>query len=224
MTTITIVTTITSSRLLLAALLAAAAMALAAASASAHASYESSSPGFAEVRSESPDEISIRFTQELFRREGANQIRLQHVDSGDFVALGEPSIGNDDRRLMSVAISQPLVAGRYLVSWSNLSAEDGDEDSGSYPFYVTREPTAAEVLEDRQLASDLLVSYPGDEAEQVDAEASPTPAAPSVVRTGDQANADIGAGPIIFLGVGVVAGLLLVGALGYRLGAGRRGP
>lgn len=219
-------TTTTSRRLsrpLLALMLIAAAIWLSAQDAAAHAAYESSTPEFAEVLDESPSAISIRFTQELFRREAANAIRLEHVDSGETVALGTPRIGNDDRRVMSVAISQELAGGRYLVSWTNLSAEDGDEDFGSYPFYVIREATTAEEAEDRQIAGDLLVVYPGDTVEADEAESTVTASAPTVVRTEDAADTELGAGPIVFLSIGVIAGLLLVGALGYRLGARSRG-
>ncbi len=222
-TTTTTTTTSRLRRLLLALLSGAAALWLSAPDASAHAAYESSTPGFAEVLVESPSEISIRFTQELFRREGANAISLEHVDSGETIALGTPSIGNDDRHAMSVGISQELAAGRYLVSWTNLSAEDGDEDVGSYPFYVSREATTAEEAEDRQIAGDLLVLYPDDAADADESEATSAPSAPAVVRTEDAADTELGAGPIVFLSIGVVAGLLLVGALGYRFGARNRG-
>ncbi|MCY3568028.1 MAG: copper resistance protein CopC [Chloroflexi bacterium] len=221
MTTITAITTNTSNRLLIAVLVGAAAMALAAPEASAHAAYESSSPGFAEVLSESPDVISIRFTQELFRREGANEISLRHVDSGEAIDLSDARIGNDDRKLMTADVRRRLAPGRYLVSWTNLSAEDGDEDSGSYPFYVTRDPTAAEQGDDRQIAGDLLVTYPGDEPEEPE-ETATLDAEPVVVRSAESDDVSLGAGPMIWLAVGVSAGVVLVGALGYRLGQRRR--
>jgi len=189
--------------------------------ASAHAAYESSSPGFAEVLSESPDEISIRFTQELFRREGANAISLRHVDSGDMIAVSEARIGNEDRKLMTADVTRPLAPGRYLVSWTNLSAEDGDQDSGSYPFYVTREPTAAEQSDDRQIAGDLLVRYPGDEPEEPEA-SEILSSEPVVVRSTERNDVALDAGPVIWLAVGIAAGVVLVGAMGYRLGRRRR--
>lgn len=190
--------------------------------ASAHAAYESSSPAFAEVLTVSPEEISIRFTQELFRREGANAISLRHVDSGDAIEVAEPRIGNEDRKLMTADVTRRLVPGRYLVSWTNLSAEDGDEDSGSYPFYVMREPTAAEQSHDRQMASDLLVRYPGDEPDEPDASEASSSEPPVVVRSAESDDASLEAGPLIWLAVGIAAGVVLVGAIGYRLGQRRR--
>ena len=208
---------------MLALLITAAAAWLSTPDAVAHAAYESSTPAFAEQLDESPSRISIRFTQELFRREGANAISVQHADSGRQIAVGPPAIGNDDRRLMTVDLQDTLAPGRYLVSWTNLSAEDGDEDSGTYPFYVTIQPTAADQSDDRRIAADLLIAYPGDQPQQQTADPAPTPTAPAVVRTDDSPNPALGAGPIVFLAVGIAAALLLVGALGYRLGARRKG-
>ena len=208
---------------MLALLFTAAAAWLSAPDAAAHAAYESSTPAFAEQLDESPSRISIRFTQELFRREGANAISVQHADSGRQIAVGPPTIGNDDRRLMTVDLQDTLAPGRYLVSWTNLSAEDGDEDSGAYPFYVASQPTDSDQSDDRRIAADLLIAYPGDQPQQQTADSTPTPIAPAVVRTDDSPDPALGAGPIVFLAVGIAAALLLVGALGYRLGARRRG-
>ena len=190
-------------------------------SASAHAAYASSSPEFGEVLAESPTTIQIRFSQELFRRDGANKIALWHVDSESAIPLGALTIRNEDRREMSVEVADQLAAGRYLVSWSNLSAEDGDEDMGSYPFYVEREPSAAELDEDREMASELLIAYPGDEPVS-EADDETTPLAPTVVRTDRGDTATLGVGPILWLAVGLVAALGLVGAMGYSVGARRQ--
>ena len=189
--------------------------------ASAHAAYESSSPAFAEVLSDAPTEIRITFTQELFRRAGANTIALTNTDLGSDIRLGEPEIDNDDRHVMTIPVEESLMPGRYLVSWTNLSAEDGDSDLGSYPFYLSRAPTPAEVQEDRQSATALLITYPDDESESASNEAQAEPQAPTVLRTDSTGSASLGVGPIVWLALGAVAGLITVGALGYHLG--RRG-
>ena len=209
--------------ILLTLLLSAAVAWLSAPEAHAHAAYESSSPEFAQVLSQSPSEISIRFTQELFRREGANAITLTHVGSGTDVPVEEPAIDNDDRHVMTVAVKEDLQPGRYVVTWTNLSAEDGDADSGSYPFYVARDPTAAEVEEDRQTAADLLIVYPGDDLAESDEEATPQ-RTPTIARSESSDTASLGAGPVAWLVAGIVAALVLVGALGFHLGSRRRGP
>lgn len=219
--TVNTVVTASKWRLLLALALGATACWLTWSSAAAHAAYESSSPEFAEILTQSPSEISIRFTQELFRREGANAITLSHADGGNQVRLGEPEIDNADRHVMTVSVTDELEPGRYVVSWTNLSAEDGDSDSGSYPFYVGRSPSPAEVEEDRRSAADLLIVYPGDETESAsDQETSPQ-RAPTVVRAESSDGASLGVGPIIWLVVGIAAGLVLAVSLGFHLG--RRG-
>lgn len=188
----------------------------------AHAAYESSSPEFAEVLDQSPTQISIRFTQELFRRDGANAITLTNADDGNEIRLAEPRIDNEDRHLMTVAIPDELDPGRYVVSWTNLSAEDGDSDSGSYPFYVGRSPNPSEVEQDRQNAQELLIAYPGDEPAQPEAgEQTPT-RAPTVVRSDNADRATLGAGPIIWLAVGIAAALVLAAALGFHIGRRRQ--
>ena len=208
--------------LMLGLLLSAAAAWLSTPNVSAHAAYESSMPAFAEVLTDSPTEISISFTQELFRRAGANTMTLRHEDSGATITLGQPEIGNDDRHLMRASVDETLSPGRYLVSWTNLSAEDGDADTGSFPFYLQREPTPAEVEWDRELAAELLIAYPGDEPQTPDSPASDAPAAPTVVRNESSETVALGAGPIIWLVVGALAALIVVGALGFHLGSRRR--
>lgn len=210
-------------RLLWSLVLGATACWLMVSQATAHAAYESSTPAFAQVLDRSPSEISIRFTQELFRREGANGIVLTNVDSGSEVRLGKPEIDNEDRHMMTVAVVESLAPGRYVVTWTNLSAEDGDSDSGSYPFYVGRSPSLTEVDEDRLNAAELLIVYPGDEALS-DSEQQATPKrAPTVVRSESSDGASLGAGPIIWLVVGIAAALVLVGSLGVHLGRRRAG-
>ncbi|MYD55041.1 MAG: hypothetical protein F4W96_12160 [Chloroflexi bacterium] len=192
--------------------------------ADAHAAYESSTPAFAEQLSRSPDRITIRFTQELFRREGANTMKLARITSSDLLdeyAIGEVEISNDDRRVMSASVPVELPPGGYGVLWTNLSAEDGDEDSGWLTFYVQWEPRPWQIEQDRHIAQELLIPYPGDEPDQPETADAPTPATPAVARVADDPTPALGVGPLIWLALGVVASLTVVGALGYHLG--RRG-
>ena len=215
---------ITAANWRIALALAAMACALAAADVSAHAAYKSSSPSFAEQLDSSPSAVSLRFTQELFRREGANRVWLsatRDTDAGE-VELGPVVIGNDDRRVMRATLDIELTPGRYLLRWINLSAEDGDTDVGAIPFYVAAAPTASEVEEDRALAQGLLIAYPGDEAGEEASAESALSAAPTVVRTDEREDVSLGAGPIAWLAAGAVAALLLAGALGFHLGQRRR--
>ena len=177
----------------------------------AHAAYRESSPAFAEVLDASPTAIEIRFSQELFRREGANRINLRHVDSGSEIALGASLVENEDRHLMRAELTGELAVGRYLVSWANLSAEDGDADAGAYPFYLLRQPTNEEVATDREIAAELLLAYPDDSDASSAAETAIPSVAPIVSRTAtDRASVSLGLGPLLWLSVGLVAGGALV--------------
>ncbi len=198
-------------RLLAALTLAVAACWVQVADVSAHAAYESSSPSFGEVLTQSPSEISVRFTQKLFRRAGANSLTLQQVRGNvvDDWDLPEAEIGNDDRHVMRLTVDLELRPGRYVVSWTNLSAEDGDSDSGSYPFYVARQPDDDEIELDRLIAAELLISYPGDDVEQAEPEVANPSASPTVVRTQSSNDVSLGVGPVIWLIVGLVAALML---------------
>ncbi len=179
-------------------------------SASAHAAYESSSPAFAEVLNDSPSEITIRFTQELFRRQRANAMWIEPA-SGDDIPQYRLAIeiSNDDRHVMRGTMDMELAPGRYLVSWRNLSAEDGDEDRGVFPFYVNSEPDPPEVNHDRELAAALLITYPNSD-EPEDAVEATAPPVINVIRADDTADVPIGAGAIIWLIAGPTAAALLL--------------
>jgi methionine-rich copper-binding protein CopC len=212
-------------RLLLALVIGALAVWLNAPQASAHAAYESSSPAFAEELDESPTEITIRFTQELFRREGANTMELARFDSRDLLSdfeIGPVRISNEDRHVMSATIPVELPPGGYGVRWTNLSAEDGDEDSGWLTFYVQWEPRPWQVEQDRSIAAELLITYPADAEDESAVEPSATSATPAVVRSSQDGDASLGPGPIAWLAVGGFAALLVVGSLGFYLGVRRR--
>lgn len=183
--------------------------------ASAHAAYASSSPTFAAVLDSAPEQIELRFTQQLFRREGANAIHLERADDGAEIALGEIAIDNIDRARMRAALLGPLAPGRYLVAWRNLSADDGDTDQGSYPFYVGRPPTADEEAADRALAAALLIAYPDDDLPAAADESEAELRAPAVVRREAEPAGGVAASSIVWLALGGAA-LLAIGAGGRR--------
>ncbi len=180
----------------------------------AHAAYVESAPGYAEELSTSPGEISVRFTQDLFRREGANTITLRGED-GSTVAVGAPVVDNDDRRRLSVVVLTPLAAGRYEVSWTNLSADDGDDEAGSFPFYVARSATAMERETDVQLAVVQLIDFPGED-EAAAGEAPPPPSLAPRARSAATSGDGGVAGGVIALAV--VSALAVAALIGARFG------
>jgi len=107
----------------------------------AHSEYERSVPAAGARIPRSPTKVDVWFTQELFRRAGANTLAVLAAD-GRRVDDGQARIDADDRSLLSVALLEPLVPGTYRVEWQSLSALDGDTAQGSFEFTV--DPTAPE--------------------------------------------------------------------------------
>ena len=182
----------------------------------AHAAYDRSQPAFAEELSQSPVRLDLWFNQELFRQEGANTITL-HDQDGRAWPTSELVLDRDDRRHVYAALTDVLPPGRYLLAWSNLSADDGDDDAGRSVFYVGRSATAAETEEDRALAADLLIPYPGDIDAEDSAQASATPAPPAPPRpvAFDAEESDGGIDGTV-IGFGVVSLIAIVGLIATR--------
>jgi methionine-rich copper-binding protein CopC len=100
----------------------------------AHAELDRSSPASDAVIPAAPKRVEIWFTQELFRREGANTIVVEgpsgRVDDGNV------ELDDADRTHLGVGLSPGLPAGEYRVSWTSLSAIDGDAAEGAFVFSV----------------------------------------------------------------------------------------
>ncbi|MCB0167220.1 MAG: copper resistance protein CopC [Anaerolineae bacterium] len=101
----------------------------------AHAEYERSDPPADAVIAQTPPEVQVWFTQELFRREGANALAV-FGPAGGQVDNGDARIDDDDRTHMIVSLPTGLPDGRYTVTWQTLSLEDGDSHSGEFTFTV----------------------------------------------------------------------------------------
>ena len=110
-----------------------------------------------------PLRVEIWFTQELFRREGANVIEVRS-DSGERADTGDPVVDESDRTHLSVGLAPGLPAGRYAVAWQTLSAVDGDTARGSFAF--TLDPDAPEPAQPAEGASSAPAATP-QEAEAV---------------------------------------------------------
>jgi methionine-rich copper-binding protein CopC len=108
-------------------------------SARAHAAYLRSAPGENSVVSAPPARVDIWFTQELFRRQGENQIQVFGAGEQP-VHAGDAQVDDDDRTHLWVELLPGLAPGTYRVEWRSLSAEDGDSDQGMFSF--TLDPQA----------------------------------------------------------------------------------
>ena len=80
------------------------------------------------------------FTQELMLRS-----TIVVVDEmGNQVDLGDGRVDEDDPDRKSMVVSLPaLPYGVYWVNWTTVSAEDGDDDGGTFAFGVGVTPPTA---------------------------------------------------------------------------------
>lgn len=99
----------------------------------AHAEPAVVRPGLGASLTAPPAQVEITMTQELARREGANDIDVFDA-TGTEVTRGAAVIDNGDRRKISVPLPADLAPGQYTVRWKTLSAEDGDAATGEYVF------------------------------------------------------------------------------------------
>lgn len=148
--------------------------------ASGHAGYDHSEPASDAVMATAPAQVRIWFTQELFRRQGMNQIEV--VDAtGTRVDQDDVTIDDDDRTLMQVTLAPDLPNGVYTVRWQSLSAEDGHEGQGEFTFTVGDAAPADVPVGDaapQAAASPTTTSAPAATASPAPP-ATPPPATPS---------------------------------------------
>jgi methionine-rich copper-binding protein CopC len=163
----------------------------------AHAEYERSEPPAGAVIPEPPAEIHVWFTQELFRREGANLLEV-FGPSGMQVDKKDTQIDDDDRTHMSVSLPEGLPTGVYTVRWRTLSADDGDDDSGEFTFTVNLE-AAQETPVPSPGATPALTATPIPEPVL-----SPTPPAPTAPPSGQSGLPCLGGAILAGLGLALV--------------------
>jgi len=183
----------------------------------AHAGYKRSEPGKDVVQLTPPTRVDAWFTQEVFRREGANFVRV-FSDAGEQVSGGDGEYDDDDRTHIFATLPPDLPAGRYVVRWMTTSDADGDTDDGAFCFYVTVGPSPEQQAECAALAEEPAPTAAGGTAEPT---AEPT-AAPTADDTPPAEDGDGGSTRVILGAIaGVVAAVLLVGAA-YALWQRRR--
>ena len=107
-------------------------LALASESAEAHANLVESDPAVNSVLPESPDGITIRFTEPL--EPALSEIRVLDA-MGRRVDNGDSKLDTGDPHLMSVSVG-PLENGTYTVAWKNVSTVDGHRVRGAFVFSV----------------------------------------------------------------------------------------
>ena len=107
-------------------------LALASESAEAHANLVESDPAVNSVLPDSPDRVTIRFTEPL--EAALSEIRVLDAQ-GRRVDSGDSAVDPNDPHLMSVSV-EPLENGTYTVAWKNVSTVDGHRVRGAFVFSV----------------------------------------------------------------------------------------
>ena len=98
----------------------------------AHANYAESDPAANSVIEESPERVTVGFTEPL---EPALS-EIQVFDSrGDRVDRQDSAVDLSDPLLMAVSV-EPLADGTYTVAWKNVSTVDGHRVRGAFVFSV----------------------------------------------------------------------------------------
>lgn len=169
----------------------------------AHAELDRSLPEADAKLETAPARIEIWFTEEI-----AEGSRIEVTDAaGAAVHEGDAELDlmDPDRKHLTVALKAGLPGGVYTVTWTSKSAEDGDEESGSFQFTVTgsgtpvASPVSSPAASPTVKVSGSLQAQPEAEPADID----------------DRALA-------IALGAGVLAALLIYGF--WRLVRPKRHP
>ena len=175
--------------------------------AAAHANYKSSAPAKGEVLSASPTRVSITFTQEVQKLTGTFGIDVA-VDGGAPVTLGDATLDDSDRSIMTVALEPSLNPGRYVVRWKNVSDSDGDTAEGAFSFYVGSQPSADDLVADEALlkigAEETPQPTPGASTPE-DAITEPPPSSTAVAPAAEESGG--GNSSLIIVAVIVIAGI-----------------
>ena len=107
-------------------------LALASESAEAHANLVESDPAVNSVLPDSPERVTIRFTEPL--EPALSEIRVLDAQ-GRRVDSDDSTVDPNDPHLMSVSV-EPLENGTYTVAWKNVSTVDGHRVRGAFVFSV----------------------------------------------------------------------------------------
>ena len=176
----------------------------------AHADYDRSAPARDEVLAQAPARVDVWFTQEVFRQEGSNFVRV--FDESDAqVSDGDGVVDDDDRTHIFAELPAGLGNGRYIVRWKTTSDDDGDEDEGAFCFYAGVAPTAEQEAECAAFEEEEEPTATAGAAATATAVApQPTPTAP--VAAGDEDDGGVSTALIVVVAiVGVAIVVVMAG-------------
>jgi copper transport protein len=99
-----------------------------------HADYDHSIPGEGETVTTAPTRVDAYFTAEVDST-GTNSLNVKDAGGAD-VDNNDLTIDSADATHMSITLKSGLANGTYTVEWGTTSAEDGEEDDGTFTFTV----------------------------------------------------------------------------------------
>lgn len=166
-----------------------------------HAEYDHSDPPADAVVTTAPTSVRVWFTQELFRRAGMNALAVTGAD-GSRYDTGEPTIDDDDRKLLTVALAAPLPNGEYTVHWQATSAEDGHTAEGEFAFTVNSSNAVASENVTATLPTTATLAEPTATTATAPATVAPAITPTSSTPTGGlPGNCAFGAAPVLLFAV-----------------------
>lgn len=98
----------------------------------AHAHLASAVPADMSSVAQSPDKLSLTFTEDL--EVGFSGVKITDA-SGATVKEGKAELAPADKKNLIIPITTPLKAGDYQIEWHALSV-DGHKTQGKYMFTV----------------------------------------------------------------------------------------
>lgn len=101
----------------------------------AHAAPAKVTPGDGAVLTAAPSRVVIEMSQDMARQAGGNDIDVIGP-AGTEITTETAAIDSANRRVLSVGLPANLPAGKYVVKWKSLSADDGDPANGELSFTV----------------------------------------------------------------------------------------
>ncbi len=106
---------------------------------SAHAGLDRSLPEPDSIVEQAPDQVEIWFTEELAEGTAA----MVTGPGGDRVDNDDVAIDlfDPERKHLVVTLMPDLPAGEYTVTWTSVSGEDDDAESGSFTFTISGSAT-----------------------------------------------------------------------------------
>ncbi|MCC6674530.1 MAG: copper resistance protein CopC [Thermomicrobiales bacterium] len=178
----------------------------------AHAGIDRSVPKADSTVTGSPAQVEIWFTQEVTED---SKIEVAGA-SGAPATAGDSRLDlyDPDRKHMTVELLPNLPDGVYTVSWTSVSEEDGDTETGSFTFTISGSGTPVASPVASPLASPAA-SATGTPPDKVSGTLQSSQPKAEETKIDDRALA-------IALGAGVIAALLIYGF--WRLVRPRRHP